>query len=102
VAQNFNQPTGDMSAFERNSDRIDAIRAQSTNPNPTPQTGNTFTGEWSVRNEQTGEEVHRFGGIGNSQADANRVAQRWATQARFNDPIEVVPVMRESRTVKLS
>jgi hypothetical protein len=99
VAQNFSP---DLSAYERNSDRIDAIRAQSTNPNPTSQTSNTFTGEWSVRNEQTGEEVHRFGGIGNSQADANRVAQRWATQARFDDPIEVVPVMRESRTVKLS
>jgi hypothetical protein len=99
VAQNFSP---DYSAYERNSDRIDAIRAQSTNPNPTSQTSNTFTGEWSVRNEQTGEEVHRFGGIGNSQADANRVAQRWATQARFDDPIEVVPVMRESRTVKLS
>jgi hypothetical protein len=99
VAQNF-EP--DYSAFERNSDRIDAIRAQSTNPNPTSQTSNTFTGEWSVRNEQTGEELHRFGGIGNSQADANRVAQRWATQARLDDPIEVVPVMRESSTVKLS
>jgi len=75
---------------------VDTDVAQNFDPNPTTQTGNTFTGEWSVRSAQTGEEVHRFGGIGNSQADANRVAQRWATQARLDDPIEVVPIMRES------
>jgi hypothetical protein len=75
---------------------VDTDVAQNFDPNPTTQTGNTFTGEWSVRSARTGEEVHRFGGIGNSQADANRVAQRWATQARLDDPIEVVPIMRES------
>ena len=86
VAQNF---APDLSAYERNSDRIDAIRAQSAS-------GTQFTGEWAVRNERTGEELYRFGGVGNSQADANAVAARWVRSSRIDDPVEVVPVMRES------
>ena len=34
-----------------------------------------FTGTWRVLID--GEEVHRFGGVGNVQADANRIAQQW-------------------------
>ena len=53
-----------------------------------------FTGRWQIRNANTNEVLHTFGGIGNSQADANRVTQRWAQQSRIDDPLEVVPEMR--------
>ena len=53
-----------------------------------------FTGRWQIRNANTNEVLHTFGGIGNSQADANRVAQRWAQQSRIDDPLEVTPEMR--------
>ena len=53
-----------------------------------------FTGQWQIRNANTNEVLHTFGGIGNSQADANRVAQRWAQQSRIDDPLEVTPEMR--------
>ena len=53
-----------------------------------------FSGRWQIRNANTNEVLHTFGGIGNSQADANRVAQRWAQQSRIDDPLEVVPEMR--------
>jgi hypothetical protein len=39
-------------------------------------------------------EVYRFGGVGNSQADANRVAREWAQRTRFDGNLEVYPVMR--------
>ena len=52
-----------------------------------------FTGRWQIRNANTNEVLHTFGGIGNSQADANRVTQRWAQQSRIDDPLEVVPEM---------
>jgi hypothetical protein len=59
-----------------------------------------FTGQWRVTID--GEEVHRFGGMGNNQGDANRIARDWILQqiragqlqpAEGAD-IEVVPVMR--------
>jgi hypothetical protein len=56
-----------------------------------------FTGAWKILDTDTGQELYRFSGIGNSQADANRVAADWL---RHNGPedanmtqIEVVPVM---------
>jgi len=58
------------------------------------QSPGEFTGRWQIRNANTNEVLHTFGGIGNSQADANRVAQRWAQQSRMDDPLEVVPEMR--------
>jgi len=63
--------------------------------------GGQFTGEWQIVSASTGEELHRFGGIGNAQADANRVAQRWVRNTGFDDAIEVVPVMAESGRVSV-
>jgi hypothetical protein len=37
--------------------------------------GNQFSGQWKVMLD--GEEVWRFRGVGNNQADANRIAQTW-------------------------
>ena len=56
-----------------------------------------FTGRWLIRDTSTGQTLYAFGGIGNSQADANRYAAQWA---QANAPIgtdmtevEVVPEM---------
>jgi ribosomal protein S18 acetylase RimI-like enzyme len=64
--------------------------------------GNQFSGQWRVMLD--GEEVWRFRGVGNNQADANRIAQTWLQDQRRqgllspgdNAEIEVVPVMIES------
>jgi hypothetical protein len=53
-----------------------------------------WTGRWLIRNANTGELLHAIHGIGNSQSDANRHAQRWVQQTRFDDPVEVVPEMQ--------
>jgi hypothetical protein len=56
--------------------------------------GNQFSGQWKVM--VNGQEVWRFRGVGNNQADANRIAAQWL---RDNDRgvsgegYEVVPVM---------
>ena len=56
-----------------------------------------FTGAWKILDTDTGQELYRFSGIGNSQADANRVAADWLRQNAPEDSdmtqIEVVPVM---------
>jgi hypothetical protein len=62
-----------------------------------------FTGQWRILID--GEEVHRFGGVGNVQADANRFATRWLlAQQRTGSltisdsaEIELVPVMGDQR-----
>lgn len=57
-----------------------------------------FTGEWKVI-DNTGRELYRFGGVGNSQADANRIAQQWVNTQRERGhqidarEIDVLPVM---------
>jgi hypothetical protein len=51
-----------------------------------------FTGEWKVVDSQ-GRELYQFGGVGNSQADANRVAAQWAQRNMVRDEVNVVPVM---------
>jgi hypothetical protein len=55
-----------------------------------------FTGEWKIVSPN-GEEIHRFGGIGNAQADANRVAIEWLRRnpGQMQAGVEVVPVMSE-------
>lgn len=53
-----------------------------------------FTGEWKIVDPE-GREIHRFGGIGNAQADANRVAMAWLTRnpRQMVSGVEVLPVM---------
>ncbi|NBR23451.1 MAG: hypothetical protein EBU08_06695 [Micrococcales bacterium] len=61
--------------------------------------GNSFSGQWRVMID--GEEVWRFRGVGNNQADANRIAQTWLQDQRRQGSlspapgadIEVLPVM---------
>jgi hypothetical protein len=55
-----------------------------------------FTGEWRIVGPN-GEEIHRFGGVGNVQADANRVAIEWLRRnpRHMQAGVEVVPVMAE-------
>ena len=54
-----------------------------------------FTGNWLIKDPTTGEVIYRFGGIGNSQADANRVAYQWIRDQTNYDfrEVEVVPEM---------
>ena len=60
-------------------------------------TSGTFTGTWAIKDSQ-GNTLHTFSGIGNSQADANRVAAGWLARAGYQDGLEVavVPVMEPS------
>jgi hypothetical protein len=53
-----------------------------------------FTGEWKIVTPD-GREIHRFGGIGNAQADANRVAIQWLQRnpRHMQAGVEVLPVM---------
>jgi hypothetical protein len=57
----------------------------------------TFTGAWRVVDSDTGQELYRFSGIGNRQADANRVAADWLRQNGPEDAnmteIEVLPIV---------
>jgi len=60
--------------------------------------GQTFTGSWQVLDSDTNDVLYTFSGIGNNQADANRVAARWlqqnAPQGADMTDVTVVPVMR--------
>jgi len=53
-----------------------------------------FTGEWKVV-DPNGNEIYRFGGVGNSQSDANRVAIQWLQRnpRHMQGGVEVLPVM---------
>jgi hypothetical protein len=59
--------------------------------------GNQFSGQWRILDTDTGQELYRFRGVGNSQADANRIAATWlqqnAPEGSDMTQIEVVPVM---------
>ena len=61
-------------------------------------TPGAFTGAWKIVDTDTGQELYRFSGIGNQQADANRYAANWLRQNGPEDSdmtqIEVVPIMR--------
>ena len=75
---------------------IDVAPAQQPAPQPA---GGEFTGNWLIRAED-GTVLHRFGGIGNSQADANRTAQTWAQRnpdvmRQHPGGVDVVPEMME-------
>ena len=52
-----------------------------------------FTGTWKVVDAADGRELYRFSGVGNSQADANRVAAEWARNNNRGGAIDVYPVM---------
>jgi len=60
-------------------------------PNRTQDSG-SFTGQWRVL-DGLGREVLRFDGIGNNQADANRVAGAWMQQNGRSGNFDVYPVM---------
>jgi hypothetical protein len=76
--------------------------AQNFPPASSAPAGNSFSGQWRVMLD--GEEVWRFRGVGNNQADANRIAQTWLQDQRSQGSlspapgaeIEVLPVMIES------
>jgi hypothetical protein len=57
----------------------------------------TFTGAWRVVDSDTGQELYRFSGVGNSQADANRVVADWLRRNGPEDAnmteIEVLPIV---------
>lgn len=57
--------------------------------------GNEFTGWWRIL-DANDREIHRFGGIGNNQGDANRHAMEWLRRNPENmrDGLVVVPEMR--------
>jgi hypothetical protein len=58
------------------------------------QSSGEFTGKWLILDPQ-GRTIHRFGGIGNSQSDANRVAIAWlrAHPGSMQAGVTVVPEM---------
>ncbi len=66
---------------------------------PTGSQQQSFTGWWKIV-DGNGQELHRFNGIGNSQADANRIARQWLEQNRTlqarsqqGEQFDVLPVM---------
>jgi hypothetical protein len=66
-------------------------------PAPQPAGMGQWNGQWRVL--VNGQEVYRFGNIGNSQADANRIAAAWLRdngQGVSGEGFEVYPVMAES------
>lgn len=70
--------------------------AQPAQPAFTQPTGE-FSGAWAIVDADTNREIHRFSGVGNVQADANRKAAEWLRQnapdAHMTE-IMVVPIMR--------
>ena len=75
---------------------IDVAPAQQ--PAPQPAGMGQWNGQWRVL--VNGREVYRFGNIGNSQADANRIAAAWLRQngqGVSGEGFEVYPVMAEAR-----
>jgi hypothetical protein len=59
------------------------------------QTGGEFTGNWLIQDPQ-GRTIHRFGGVGNVQSDANRTAIAWLREhpGTMQAGVTVVPEMR--------
>ena len=53
----------------------------------------TWTGQWIIKDAATGRDLYKFGGIGNSQADANQHATQWARDNNRGGEIDVVPEM---------
>ena len=93
--QNYQQD--DWSAdFERRQQTPEPVepRTQFGGSAPPELNFGEFTGEWKVL--VNGQEVYRFGGVGNSQADANRVAAQWLRNNGMGvsgEGFEVYPVI---------
>ncbi len=71
------------------------VPAQAPRTLTTPGQGQqVFTGNWLIQ-DPNGRTLHRFGGIGNNQGDANNFAIRWLQQnPRYMQAgVEVVPEM---------
>jgi hypothetical protein len=94
VAQNFSDRTDGRNIDYSFRDLFGNSEQTSSAP-----AGNSFSGQW--RDMIDGEEVWRFRGVGNNQADANRIAQTWILdqiRQRSLSPVEgadveVLPVM---------
>jgi hypothetical protein len=94
VAQNFPDRTDG-----RNIDYSFRDLFGNTDQTSSAPAGNSFSGQWKVMID--GEEVWRFRGVGNNQADANRIAQTWIQDQIRNRQlrpvdgadVEVLPVM---------
>jgi hypothetical protein len=75
-----------------------ALKARIGEPQPAGgQSAGEWTGGWLIKDTQ-GRVLHRFHGIGNNQADANRIALRWLTDNGYGSgtEVEVVPEMSSS------
>lgn len=81
----------DPPAWRRNRDMPAAATSNITNP--LHQTQSEWTGAWLFIDSETGEIRQRITGIGNSQADANRHASRWAEETGYQGELEVRPEM---------
>jgi hypothetical protein len=68
---------------------------QDIQPDVAQNFGNQFSGQWRVV-DGAGREVYRFRGVGNNQADANRIASTWARENSYTGALDVLPVMIES------
>jgi hypothetical protein len=90
----YTQTTG----YDEDDDyEVQLAQQPSTEPQTPTRPGQgqqTFTGEWKVVDPQ-GRELYRFSGVGNAQADANRVAIDWLRQnsRHMQAGVEVLPVM---------
>jgi ribosomal protein S20 len=60
-----------------------------------PATGGEWSGQWLIL-DKNNSIIHRFSGIGNQQADANRIAMAWlrANPENMQDGVTVVPEMK--------
>ena len=72
-----------------------AWRQRETTRDTPQQSSGEFTGNWLIQDPQ-GRTIHRFGGVGNVQSDANRVAIAWlrAHPGSMQAGVTVVPEMR--------
>ena len=77
--------------FDMDTGSIGLRRARSQ---PAPRSGD-FTGTWLIK-DANGRVIHRIGGIGNAQSDANRHAMNWLRQNpdQMQQGVEVVPELR--------
>lgn len=77
----------------------DVVLSEPNQTQAPAQPSGQFSGQWKIMLD--GEEVYQFGGVGNNQADANRIAQTWIqdqirrglVSPAEGAEIEVLPVM---------